>query len=56
MLKPKKNAKSFSTFLAGGTDIISCFASSISELPVYRGQIQYRNLGMAVCAYDSNGM
>ncbi|KAL5265159.1 hypothetical protein ACHWQZ_G006042 [Mnemiopsis leidyi] len=41
--------------ITGGTDIISCFAGSIAEMPVYRGQLQYRNLGMAVFAYDHNG-
>jgi acetoacetyl-CoA synthetase len=34
--------------IAGGTDIVSCFASSCPVLPVYRGEIQCLALGMAV--------
>jgi len=34
--------------LSGGTDICSLFAGMCSALPVYRGEIQCRMLGMAV--------
>jgi len=34
--------------IAGGTDIISCFAAGCPVLPVYRGEIQCLALGMAV--------
>ncbi len=34
--------------IAGGTDIVSCFASGCPALPVYRGEIQCLALGMAV--------
>lgn len=37
--------------ITGGTDIISCFSGSNPMLPVYRGELQGRNLGMAVYAY-----
>ncbi|XP_014388828.1 PREDICTED: acetoacetyl-CoA synthetase [Myotis brandtii] len=38
--------------ISGGTDIISCFMGQNVSLPVYRGEIQARNLGMAVEAWD----
>ncbi|KAL4873658.1 hypothetical protein BDV12DRAFT_182054 [Aspergillus spectabilis] len=41
--------------ITGGTDIISLFCSSCPILPVYRGEIQCRSLGMAVSAYDYAG-
>lgn len=41
--------------VAGGTDIISCFMGQNVCLPVYRGEIQARNLGMAVEAWDEEG-
>lgn len=41
--------------LLGGTDIISCFAGQNPTLPVHRGEVQYRNLGMAVECWDING-
>ncbi|XP_066227277.1 acetoacetyl-CoA synthetase isoform X1 [Saccopteryx leptura] len=41
--------------LSGGTDIISCFIGQNPCLPVYRGEIQSRNLGMAVEAWDEEG-
>ncbi|KAK3861424.1 hypothetical protein Pcinc_032617 [Petrolisthes cinctipes] len=41
--------------ISGGTDIISCFIGSNPSLPVYMGEIQGRNLGMAVEAWDDNG-
>jgi acyl-coenzyme A synthetase/AMP-(fatty) acid ligase len=39
----------------GGTDICSLFAGMCSALPVYRGEIQCRMLGMAIEAFNSNG-
>ncbi|XP_036278869.1 acetoacetyl-CoA synthetase [Pipistrellus kuhlii] len=41
--------------ISGGTDIISCFMGQNVSLPVYRGEIQARNLGMAVQAWDEAG-
>lgn len=49
--------------ISGGTDIISCFAGQNPTVPVYRGEIQTRNLGMAVeswndeaeAVYDQSG-
>uniref|UniRef100_A0A1X7VJ56 Acetoacetyl-CoA synthetase n=1 Tax=Amphimedon queenslandica TaxID=400682 RepID=A0A1X7VJ56_AMPQE len=41
--------------ITGGTDIISCFAGQNPTLPVHRGEIQYRNIGMAVECWDKNG-
>lgn len=41
--------------IAGGTDLISCFALSNPTLPVYRGELQCRGLGMAVEAYGDDG-
>ncbi|KAG0716834.1 Acetoacetyl-CoA synthetase [Chionoecetes opilio] len=41
--------------ITGGTDIISCFMGSNPSLPVYEGEIQSRNLAMAVEAWDENG-
>ncbi|XP_068220574.1 acetoacetyl-CoA synthetase-like [Palaemon carinicauda] len=41
--------------ISGGTDIISCFMGSNPSLPVYAGEIQSRNLGMAVEAWDEDG-
>lgn len=38
--------------ISGGTDIISCFALGSEVLPVYRGELQCRGLGMAVEAWD----
>jgi acetoacetyl-CoA synthetase len=39
----------------GGTDICSLFAGMCSALPVYRGEIQCRLLGMAIETYTENG-
>jgi acetoacetyl-CoA synthetase len=39
----------------GGTDICSLFAGMCTALPVYRGEIQCRMLGMAVESFDSLG-
>jgi len=41
--------------ISGGTDIISCFALGNPLLPVYRGEIQCRGLGMAVDVFDEKG-
>jgi acetoacetyl-CoA synthetase len=41
--------------ITGGTDIISLFGASCPILPVNRGEIQCRGLGMAVAAYDFVG-
>lgn len=42
--------------ITGGTDIISCFAGQNTALPVYRGEIQSRNLGMAVQSFNDEGV
>ncbi len=41
--------------ISGGTDIISCFALGNPILPVYRGELQCRGLGMDVKSFDGNG-
>ncbi|MBI4612901.1 MAG: acetoacetate--CoA ligase [Planctomycetes bacterium] len=41
--------------ISGGTDLISCFVLANPLLPVHRGQIQCRGLGMAVEAWDESG-
>ncbi|KZT39610.1 acetoacyl-CoA synthetase [Sistotremastrum suecicum HHB10207 ss-3] len=41
--------------ITGGTDICSLFAGMNTSLPVYRGEIQCRMLGMAVDAYSPSG-
>ena len=41
--------------ISGGTDIISCFMLGNPVLPVYRGEIQCRGLGMKVEAFDEEG-
>ena len=41
--------------VSGGTDIVSCFALGCPILPVYRGEIQCRGLGMAVDVFDDKG-
>jgi acetoacetyl-CoA synthetase len=42
--------------IAGGTDIVSCFAAGCPVLPVHRGEIQCLGLGMAVeiCREDGS--
>jgi len=42
--------------ISGGTDIVSCFVLGNPVLPVYRGEIQCRGLGMAVDVFDEAGM
>ena len=41
--------------IAGGTDILSCFVLGNPVLPVRRGEIQCRGLGMAVEIFDDDG-
>ncbi len=41
--------------ISGGTDIISCFALGNPILPVYRGELQCRGLGLAVEVWDEEG-
>jgi acetoacetyl-CoA synthetase len=41
--------------IAGGTDIVSCFVLGCPILPVRRGEIQCRGLGMAVEAWNDEG-
>ncbi|HEY1891736.1 MAG TPA: acetoacetate--CoA ligase [Steroidobacteraceae bacterium] len=41
--------------ISGGTDIVSCFVLGCPTLPVYRGEIQCRGLGMAVDIFDDGG-
>lgn len=40
---------------SGGTDIVSAFVGSCPLLPVYAGEIQCRELGVDVHAFDDNG-
>ena len=41
--------------ISGGTDIVSCFVLGSPLLPVYRGEIQCRGLGMRVEIRDEEG-
>jgi acetoacetyl-CoA synthetase len=41
--------------ISGGTDIVSCFALGCPTLPVWRGELQCRGLGMQVDVFDANG-
>jgi len=41
--------------ITGGTDIVSLFAAHNSVLPVIRGEIQCRGLGMSVECWDEEG-
>ncbi len=41
--------------ISGGTDIVSCFVLGCPILPVRRGEIQARGLGMAVEVFDETG-
>ncbi|MDP7445482.1 MAG: AMP-binding protein, partial [Candidatus Poseidoniia archaeon] len=40
--------------ISGGTDIVSCFVLGSPLLPVYRGELQTRGLGMSVEVWDEN--
>ncbi len=41
--------------ISGGTDIISCFALGCPILPVWRGELQCRGLGMKVEVWNEDG-
>jgi len=41
--------------ISGGTDVMAAFADASPVLPVYRGELQCRSLGMAVEVYDEAG-
>jgi len=41
--------------ISGGTDIIGWFSLGCPLLPVHRGELQARSLGMKVEVYDENG-
>ncbi|MBI5781304.1 MAG: acetoacetate--CoA ligase [Rhodocyclales bacterium] len=41
--------------ISGGTDIVSCFVLGNPTLPVWRGEIQCKGLGMAVQVFDEEG-
>jgi acetoacetyl-CoA synthetase len=41
--------------ISGGTDIVSCFVLGCPTLPVWRGELQCRGLGLAVDAFDEEG-
>ncbi|HKU45593.1 MAG TPA: acetoacetate--CoA ligase [Burkholderiales bacterium] len=41
--------------ISGGTDIMGAFADASAVLPVYRGELQCRSLGMAVEVFDDEG-
>ncbi|MEZ5582339.1 MAG: acetoacetate--CoA ligase [Candidatus Competibacteraceae bacterium] len=41
--------------ISGGTDIVSCFALGNPILPVYRGELQCRGLGMKVEVWNEAG-
>jgi acetoacetyl-CoA synthetase len=41
--------------ISGGTDIVSCFVLGNPLLPVWRGELQCRGLGMSVAVFDDDG-
>jgi len=41
--------------ISGGTDIMAAFADASPVLPVYRGELQSRSLGMAVDVFNEQG-
>ena len=41
--------------ISGGTDIISCFALGCPIIPVYRGELQCRGLGLDVQIFNDQG-
>ena len=41
--------------ISGGTDIVSCFANRQPILPVYRGELQCRGLGLSVEVFNDDG-
>ncbi len=42
--------------ISGGTDLISCFVLGNPALPVWRGEIQCKGLGMDVAVFNDNGI
>lgn len=42
--------------ISGGTDIVSCFALGNPTLPVYRGELQCRGLGLDVQVFNDEGL
>src|SRR5204863_211197 len=40
---------------SGGTDIMGAFADANAVLPVYRGEMQCRSLGLAIEVFDADG-
>ena len=50
-IKPKVCLSSIS----GGTDIVSCFVLGSQMLPVYRGELQTRGLGLSVEVWNDKG-
>jgi len=49
------NNRALLASISGGTDILSCFVGGCPLLPVRRGEIQCRMLGMDVQAWDDDG-
>jgi acetoacetyl-CoA synthetase len=41
--------------ISGGTDLVACFAGGCPIIPVWRGELQCRLLGMAVEIFDDEG-
>jgi len=41
--------------ISGGTDIMAAFADASAVLPVYRGELQSRSLGLAVEVFNEDG-
>ena len=41
--------------ISGGTDLISCFVLGNPTLPVWRGEIQCKGLGMDIAVFDDDG-
>ena len=41
--------------ISGGTDIVGCFALGNPTLPVFRGELQVRSLGLDVAIFDDEG-
>jgi acetoacetyl-CoA synthetase len=41
--------------ISGGTDLVACFAGGAPILPVWRGELQCRMLGMDVAVFDDGG-
>lgn len=48
-------ARTLLASIAGGTDICSCFVGATPTLPLHRGEIQCRLLGVDVVACDTDG-